>query len=245
MKKNKELKIAGESNLEKKDWIRLNVENVSEIKKLIEEKAKEYWGLEATVNINVTFGQVSNSHGSPIGKKTNWSGTDKNYPFSFLGWYGRIVGSLINYKSTRKFSTSVSEILFNQYSETGFRGFHTSSGCLGNTGGRCPMDIGFYFFLEDFPKLAESYKLFKIESQRLIDYENKRSDVCAKADDYSFIQPDVVRLNDAINELQAQSSKLIASHRKKYHLDNPLVRPILSPRFEALKELFKSYDYEN
>ena len=59
-------KLAEKSNLEKKDWIRLNATNVSEIENLIVQKAKEFWGFDCEVDINVTFGQVSNSHGAPI-----------------------------------------------------------------------------------------------------------------------------------------------------------------------------------
>lgn len=235
-------KLAQESNLEKKDWVRLNATDVADISKLIEEKAKEFWGIESIIDINVTFGQVSNSHGAPIGKKTNWSRQNKNYPTSFLGWSGRIKGSLINYKSTKKHMESVGDILFNQYgTATGFRGFHTSSGCPGSIVGDNPMDIGFYFFLEDFPKLAESYELFKTEFKKIIDYKDKLNDQSVSCNCYIDSCQDIIDLKDQVCKLQIQIGELRNKHSRKYTLDNPIEAPTIDPQFNTIKEYFRSY----
>lgn len=235
-------KLAQESNLEKKDWVRLNATDVADISKLIEEKAKEFWGIESIIDINVTFGQVSNSHGAPIGKKTNWSRQNKNYPTSFLGWSGRIKGSLINYKSTKKHMESVGDILFNQYgTATGFRGFHTSSGCPGSIVGDNPMDIGFYFFLEDFPKLAESYELFKTEFKKIIDYKDKLNDQSVSCNGYIDSRQDIIDLKDQVCKLQIQIGELRNKHSRKYTLDNPVEAPTIDPQFNTIKEYFRSY----
>jgi len=235
-------KLAQESNLEKKDWIRLNATDVADIAKLIEEKAKEFWGIESIIDINVTFGQVSNSHDAPIGKKTNWSGRNKDYPTSFLGWSGRIKGSLINYKSTKKHMESVGDILFNQYgTATGFRGFHTSSGCPGSVVGNNPMDIGFYFFLEDFPKLAESYELFKTEFKKIIDYKDKLNDQSVSCNGYIDSRQDIIDLKDQVCKLQIQIGELRNKHSRKYTLDNPIEAPTIDPQFNTIKEYFRSY----
>lgn len=235
-------KLAQESNLEKKDWVRLNATDVADIAKLIEEKAKEFWGIESIIDINVTFGQVSNSHGAPIGKKTNWSGQNKDYPTSFFGWSGRIKGSLINYKSTKKHMESVSGILFNNYGVgTGFRGFHTSSGCPGSVVGNYPMDIGFYFFLEDFPKLAESYELFKTEHQKIIDHKYKLQSQDNAANIYADSRQDVLDLQAQAYELSKKANILKSQHSQKYILDNPVEAPTIDSQFNTIKENFCSY----
>ena len=234
-------KLAQESNLEKKDWVRLNATNVSEIENLIVEKAKEFWGFDCEVYINVTFGEVSNSHGAPISKKTNWSGGDKNYPTSFLGWSGHVKGSIKNYKKTKNSSESVSSLLFGSYYGPGFRGFHTSSGCPGDAGGQYPMDIGFYFFLEDFPKLAESYELFKIEYQKIIDHKYKLQSQDNAANIYADSRQDVLDLQAQAYELSKKANILKSQHSQKYILDNPVQAPTVDPQLDTIKENFRTY----
>lgn len=235
-------KLAEKSNLENKDWIRLNLTNIEDIPKLVKEKAKEFWNIDCEISIRVSFGNVSNSHGAPLNKKTNWSGRDKDYPTSFLGWSGQIKGTISNYKKSKNSSESVNSLLFNNYTGgRGFRGFHTSSGCPGDAEGQYPMDIGFYFFLEDFPKLVESYELFNTEYQKIIDYKEAVAQCNTKAKDYSNSQPDVNELKNQIFELNLKLEKLTTQHREKYILDNPVASPTLDSRLEDLKKVFKSY----
>ena len=235
-------KLAEKSNLENKDWIRLNLTNIEDIPKLVKEKAKEFWGIDCDIEVNVSFGNVSNSHGAPLNKKTNWSGKDANYPTSFLGWSGRIKGTISNYKKSRDISESVSSLLFNNYGGgRGFRGFHTSCGCPGDVEGQYPMDIGFYFFLEDFPKLVESYELFNTEYQKIIDYKEAVRQRNTKAEYHSYSQPDATELENQIFELYLKLEKLTTQHREKYILDNPVASPTIDSRLEDLKKVFKSY----
>jgi len=237
-------KLAQESNLAKKDWIRLNATNVSEIENLIVEKAKEFWGFDCEVDINVTFGQVSNSHAAPIGKKTNWSGGDKNYPTSFLGWSGGIKASIKNYKKSKNSGESVGSLLFGSYyagtGGPGFRCFHTSSGCPGDAGGQYPMDIGFYFFLEDFPKLAECYELFKIEYQKIINHKGNLQSQDEAANLYANSRQDVLDLEAQAYELMKKANILKSQHSQKYILDNPVQAPTIDPQLDAIKENFRS-----
>jgi hypothetical protein len=235
-------KLAEKSNLEKKDWVRLNATNVSEIENLIVQKAKEFWGFDCEVDINVTFGQVSNSHGAPIGEKTNWSSHNKNYPTSFLGWSGRIIASIKNYKKSKNSSESVSSLLFGNYGGgVGFRGFHTSSGCPGDAGGQYPMDIGFYFFLQDFPKLVESYELFKIEYQKIIDHKINLQSQNEAASRYADSRQDVLDLEAQAYELSKKANILKSQHSQKYILDNPVQAPTIAPQLDTIKENFRSY----
>lgn len=252
IKKKQEFKLAQEqqklveqSNLEKKDYIRLNATNISDIPNLIKEKAKEFWGIDCDVKINVNFGNVSNSHGAPLTKKTNSSGEDKNYPAYFLGWSGRITGTISNLKNSPNGSSSIKDTLFNNYGTyRGFRGFHTSSGCPGSIELKenCPMDIGFYFFLEDFPKLAESYELFKVEYGKVVKYREDLENRDVSSEGYSESRPDVIKLQKEIQELENQIIALKIQHRKQYVIDNPIVEPIIDPRLENLKRLFKRYN---
>jgi len=235
-------KLAEKSNLENKDWIRLNLTNIEDIPKLVKEKAKEFWGIDCDIEVNVSFGNVSNSHGAPLNKKCNWSGHDKNYPTSFLGWSGRIKGTISNYKKNKDISESMSSLLFNNYEGgRGFRAFHTASGCPGDVEGKYPMDIGFYFFLEDFPKLAESYELFNTEYQKIIDYKEAVRQRNTKAKYHSYSQPDATELENQIFELYLKLEKLTTQHREKYILDNPVASPTIDSRLEDLKKVFKSY----
>lgn len=236
-------RLQNESNIEKKDWVRLNLTNIEDIPKLIKEKAKEFWNLDCEIEVDVSFGNVSNSHAAPIGKKTNWSGKDDNYPTKFLGWSGQVKGNIFNYKKNKNSSDSINSLLFNNYGNgLGFRGFHTSSGCPGDSGGEYPMNIGFYFFLEDFPKLAESYEVFNTEYKKVLDHKAAVRSLKVKAENYSCIQPDVNNLENQIAELQGKLSKLLTNHYQKYQLDNPVSPFIVDPRLEDLKKIFKNYN---
>lgn len=170
-------RLAAESSLEKKDWIRLNVTDVADIPKLIQEKAKEFWDINCSVSLRVSFGQVSNPHGAPFGKKTNWSRQDPSVPTTHLGWSGQVAGNVSGYRKNPKSRESISDVLFDPYGTgAGFRGFHTGTGCPGDVGGTYPMDIGFYFFLEDFPLLFEKYELFKVEYRKTLDHKDALRD---------------------------------------------------------------------
>jgi len=235
-------RLEQESNLANKDWIRLNLTNIEDIPKLIKEKAKEFWNIDCDIRIRVSFGNVSNSHGAPLNKKCNWSGKDANYPTSFLGWSGEIKGTISNYKKSRDISESVNSLLFNNYGGgRGFRGFHTSCGCPGDAEGKYPMDIGFYFFLEDFPKLVESYELFNTEYQKVINHKEAVKRRNAEAEYRSNSQSDVTELENQIFELKLKLGKLTTQHREKYILDNPVASPTIDSRLEDLKKVFKSY----
>lgn len=235
-------KLAEKSNLQNKDWIRLNLTNIKDLPDLIKEKAKEFWNINCNIEINVTFGQVRNSHGAPLNKKTNWSGDNKNYPTSFPGWSGQIKGNVLNYKKGKNISESISSLLFNNYTGgRGFRGFHTSSGCPGDVEGNYPMDIGFYFFLEDFPRLAESYELFNTEYQKVIDHKEAVKMLNIKAEHYSNAQSDVIEIEKQIFELSCVLQKLRNEHEQKYIIDNPVKVPIIDSKLEDLKKIFKSY----
>ena len=241
-------RLAAESSVEKKDWIRLNVTNVADIPKLIQEKAKEFWGIDCSVSLNVSFREVSNSHGAPFGKKTNWSRQDLSIPTSYLGWSGQVAGNLTNYRKNPKSRASISDVLFstgslyNPYGAgAGFRGFHTSSGCPGTVDGTFPMNIGFYFFLEDFPLLFEKYELFKVEYQKVLDNSNALSNLETRALAAANTDPEVKEFDRMIEKLNLERAELQDQLFKKYLLENKAPEFTPHEQLENLKSQFQNY----
>lgn len=229
-------------NLVRKDYVRLNVESIKDIPILIKEKMKEFWNIDVNIEISVCFGNVSNSHGAPIGKKRNWSGQDDNYPTSFFGWHGNVKGTLINYKSSKNASTSVNDVLFNPYENSiGFRGFHTSSGCPGSVEGKYPMDIGFYFFLEDFPKLQEKWNKYLIQRKIDLKNQNVEKEYEDKMAEFAATRPQIVEINTEINKLIQTKNNLLLEFRKQYREENKLVLETLSDDYESLSKEFLGY----
>ena len=252
VKAKEEAKLAAEqaklietSNLEKCDWLRLNLTDIESLPTLITQKAKEFWNIDLEVSIKVSFGSVSNSHGAPIGRKKNWSASDKNYPTSFPGWYGQIVGKVKNFQKKKNGCDSVSGLFFNPYSKTmGFRGFHTSSGCPGDLGGGYPMDIGFYFFLEDFPLLVAKYERF-VQNQEIINlYNDKLWEMVDKAITLADNEKEVTDLDTQIEELTHKRGNLFKKFKENYiseHFEKP---PVISDDYTSLQNMFVSnYNY--
>lgn len=184
VKKQKE-KLAKEVEINKKikeerhfysNYIRLNLSNVNDLKDMLILKAKEFYDVDITnLNIRVNFSErCSNSHNCPINGVTNWENRDNDKPTYYPGWIGRISANVVVPKNITNalstFDRSANSVLFNTYSGL-FKGFYTSSGCGGDSDGSYDMDIGFGFFLEDFPLLMEKYNLF-IEEKKKIIYNN-------------------------------------------------------------------------
>jgi len=162
-----------------KDYIRLNLKKVEDLPDLLVDKAYEFFNIKVkNLTIKVRYDDcVSNSHGCPLDGETNWGGRKKDVPISYPGWIGSIKASVNAtedltmsrdvppYIRSGSWNFSASEILFNNWGgQKGFRGFHTGSGCPGSPLGEYDIDIGFYFFLSDFPmlqkaKILDSFKV--------------------------------------------------------------------------------------
>jgi hypothetical protein len=161
-----------------KDYIRLNLKKVEDLPDMLVDKAYEFFNIKVrNLIIKVRYsGGVSNSHGCPLDGETNWGGRKKDVPRSYPGWIGSIKASVNAtevtmsrdvppYLRSGSWNFSASEILFNNWGgQKGFRGFHTGSGCPGSPLGECDINIGFYFFLSDFPmlqkaKILDSFKV--------------------------------------------------------------------------------------
>ena len=162
-----------------KDYIRLNLKSVKDLPDMLVSKALEFFSIKVKdLEIFIRYDDsVSNSHGCPLDGETNWGGRKKDVPRSYPGWIGNIKAnvnateSLVMsrdvppYLRSGSWNFSASEILFNNWGgQKGFRGFHTGSGCPGCSLGKYDVDIGFYFFLSDFPilqkaKILDSFKV--------------------------------------------------------------------------------------
>lgn len=234
-------KLADQLSAEQKDFIRLNVSSVDEIPRLIEQKTKEFWGIDCKIDMNVRFGNVSNSHDAPLGKLTNWR-RDINLPKSYLGWSGKITGELINYRCSKMCSESVSSVLFNQYDGAiGFRGFHTGGGCPGSVNGLPKMEMVFYFFLDDFPKLKEIHEFLFVEREKEMDNQCKINELYENASNFAELHPDVFALYNQIDELTQKLNKLKLDHRENYMKENPVKLVDIHPDFNKLKGQFGSF----
>lgn len=237
-------RLKEESNLQKKDWIRLNLANIEDIPKLVKEKAKEFWGIDCEIEIHVSFGNVSNSHCSPLNKIINWNGNNKNYPTSFLGWIGQIKGNVFNYKKSKNDSKFVSSLLFNNCTqETGFRAFYTGTGCPGNVEGDYPMDIGFRFFLEDFPLLQAKYDDYLHDQKLIREYNKDIANLTLSAIQRTKSDEQFVKLETQIQELENQKTKFFNNRYESLitkALENKS-KPKISKDYENLTANFAGY----
>jgi hypothetical protein len=233
--------ISKETAKKNADYIRLNLADVKDLPRMLIEKAQEFYGIKlSNLVIDVGFGDVSCSHGAPIGKQTNWSGRDKNLPTSFLGWSGQIKAKAERAGSKKNggFENSINDNLFGNYG-IGFKGFHTSSGC-GGSFGQYDMDIGFYFFLEDFPLLAEKHEVFVKEKAKFM--QNKQNIASASTNAGNFVAKHVsiTDLNTEIQKLEQKRNALAGSLFQEYQKANPAIVEPQLPEWDFLKTQFGS-----
>lgn len=141
------------------NWLRLNLEDVKDLPKLMKSRAKELYDWDLDVRLhNLYFCNVSNSHNCPINGVTNWCEIDVDKPTHYLGWSGRITGMLRGAVPKLTFMNSIADAI-----KLKFKGMHTGTGNPGSPN-EYSMDIGFNMFLDDFPKLKEKYEIYENES---------------------------------------------------------------------------------
>lgn len=219
------------------NFVRLNARSIKNFKPLIEQKAKEFWGWDVKINFQLHFGAPSNSHGAPLNGVENWN-RDKSKPLNYLGWNGRVSGSLNNYITTN-YSPSINDVIFSRYGK-GFKGFHTSCGCPG-TVNKTEMDIGFYCFLNDFPLIKEKYEIFINDRKKLEQYESwieiRDEDACEWAEN----KKEIIDLDNKIEELKLSRNLLFQSYRTEYISDNQIDKPVINDNFGELKVEFSGY----
>lgn len=232
-------KLTAAKKLEQKYYIRLNLRNVADLSAMIKEKAKEFWGVEADLKFDVYFSiGVSNSHGAPIGEQCNWSGRDKTRPTSLPGWSGRVSGKVVIPKSLwTNFKPSANEWLFGW---SGFKGFHTSGGCGGDSEGKYPIDIGFYFFLRDFPLLLAQYEEYAQNLKIRADYIDASEVHDNKREHYLNTHPDTIKLEQEIEILRRKLVEVRGALNQGYLDANPRPTAQYTPNLPDLQKNFGS-----
>ena len=138
---------------------RLEAESLEHSWELVKKYALDSMGLKFVLaSSDLEFCRVGNTHGSPIDGERNW-GCEKGKRRNYLGWSGRISGSVSIVKQLVRNSARVSlHSVFGEHSfdyNVGFwfSGFHTGTGCPGDS-----FDIEFYIFIDDFPLIKSRYR---------------------------------------------------------------------------------------
>lgn len=237
LKAEEQMRLSTAAKLEQQNYVRLNLRSVDSLAAMIKEKAKEFWNVDADLEIFVQFSKyVSNSHGAPIGEQCNWSGRDKSRPEHLPGWSGQIVGTVVIPKNLwSNFRPGAVDWLFGY---GGFKGFHTGGGCGGDCEGKYKVDIGFYFFLQDFPLLAEQHKEYLANlsiRNRQIEQLESREDSKAY---YVNTHPSTIELSQQISSLQQKLAALQTQLDADYIAAHPVVTPEYSPNIKDLEKNF-------
>ena len=174
---------------------------------------KEQTGEDFDLKISSGFTKVaslSNSHGAPFGKKTNWSGREKDIQQYYLGFRG-----IVSYKP-HAFSKAFDTLRY-----LGI-GIHSGTGS--------PSHHDAYFFLDDFPGIQETVD----EQNRLADeYFNKMKrqqevfkEKIEQSDKIAVIDKSLENVLDQISALKLTRNNLRTERYKlieKIKLDLPPV----------------------
>lgn len=255
--KKQKQKLKAEEELRNREnlvnYTRLNLTNIYDLGKMINKKAKEFWGLDLDINIHIGgFGKVSCSHAAPIGKKTNWGGRDRNLPTSYLGWNGKIEGTLKNFKRKGAFyERATSDMSVRDIIQSCFKGIYCGSGSCGGIEKRIgEINMDCQMFLMDFPLLQEAYENFAKNSEREYDYENKIMRRNTDAQIYIGLQEDVKarqKLLDKIKKCYDRKSdeqkKIINEYIKQYEEQHPVDLPEMIGSYEDQIKMFNGASY--
>jgi len=221
---------------------RLELENIHDFSRLLNEKIKKHIGVELNVKLtDIRFGQQSCGHSAPIGQHTNWCARDKNLPTEFLGWRATISGDYV--KKDRKnvtCGTITGDFSFSDY-RTPFGGF---AGVNTGTGGGGDNSWGYdcTIFLSDFSKLEKTYaeylKVMESHSKyntELADANNLIRKHAYEQEAVKYLDSDITRMQDDIRSAQQRRMDAV----NKYIAENPAVvkSPDVSLEYNRLFKL--------
>lgn len=230
------------------NYLRLHLENIGDLEKMLIDRMKKCGFFLKDLSIDIDFGWVSNSHECPLGNVTNWSARDKNLPTSYLGWSGFISAYMTcpkNFVPKGLFSDSIAEII-----KRNNKGLHTGTGCPG-TVNSSKMDIGFSMFLDDFPILKDNYEKYLIEKDKvdqdkegLSNYEKSAVEYALKTEDVSDVIEEILSLQTKLVILNDRKRDLVNKKVGEWKKANPFMSNDISPDYEDLKINFRNrYEY--
>jgi len=144
--------------------------------------------LRAMLFSGLRFGDVSNSHSAPIGKKTNWSQRDAKLPTSYKGWYGDVT---FVYSTDTSRESRIEDIVEN------FPALNTGSGgFIGDLydGKRAYiLRYELRLYIDDFPLIKAQYDRYQ--------------ELCVAKQSWAA---DIVRLTDEMNS----SDEILDSYKR-------------------------------
>lgn len=217
------------------NWLRLNVEDVNDIPKLMKSRAKELYDWDLDVSFSyLYFGKVSNSHSCPIDGVTNWCGIDVDKPTHYLGWSGRITGMLRGTVPKLTFMNSIADAI-----KLKFKGIHTGTGNPGSPN-EYPMDIGFNMFLDDFPKLKEKYELYEIESRKYNQNTLNLNNLANEAHEFAKNHPDVKKAETLLEKVRSIRDIRYNNLFDEYQDQNKVELIPISDDYEYLSKMFNN-----
>ena len=103
------------------------------------------------------------------------------------------------------------------------------------------MDIGFYFFLEDFPLLKAKYDRFQKDAKVIYDYNEGLLDVVYKGKNLADKQKEVLDLDKQIRELSSKRYQLYKKFKDDYISSHMIETPAISSDYADLQGMFTSY----
>lgn len=231
--KRKEQQKSKEQKEEEINWLRLNLEDINDLPVLMKSRFKELYDWDLNVAFyGLRFGSVSNSHTCPIGGVTNWSRQHKDRPTSYLGWSGRIEGTLKGNVPKLTFINSISDIITGK-----FKGLHTGTGG-GGSPNEYKMSIGFNMFLDDFPKLKEKYEKYLIEKEKSDTNKSNIAKIKANAINYAKNHSDYQKALNLFKRVEFILNQKFEQLNQEYQDKNPVIPITLSDDYQTLKEMF-------
>jgi hypothetical protein len=232
--KRKEQQKSKEQKEEEINWLRLNLEDINDLPVLMKSRFKELYDWDLDVSFHgLRFGNVSNSHTCPIGGVMNWSREYKDRPTYYLGWSGRIEGTLKGNLPKLTFMNSISDIINGK-----FKGLHTGTGCPGRPN-EFKMSIGFNMFLDDFPKLKEKYEKYLIEKEK---NDTNKSNIDVRntnARSYAKNHSDYQKALELFKRVEFIMHQKFEQLHQEYQNKNPVNPITLSDDYQTLKEMFQ------
>lgn len=220
------------------NFIRLNLSNINDLGKLIQEKAKEFWNIECNISFSLHATDIQTKRIGPI-IYTNTVNQSQQMPV-FPIFKGRVTGTIKNYKlSPYENPPSISDVIFKRsiYEGNGFVGIYTDTGCPG-TVNSLEMSIGCYMFLQDFPLIYQQYSQYQID--KTIDDENikRQSKLYSDATNFVNSTPEIHEITHKINNLMKEKKELHSKLIENYISNNSIKLTPTSPEYQNSKNIF-------